>query len=116
MTNQPSCYEISSSNKQCIRGKTGLLGQKQVVFYSQDHKAKVALELLAAIKKVPTLVHMEHEVRLPSVTGTMEVKEKIYSREAVTYSALAYVCQECKTQPIQCFTLLTVRETHLPIR
>ena len=83
----------------------GLFGPKQITFRSQDEKAKVALTLPAANKQVPILIHMEYEVRLPdhdfkvapihkltpSVIGVMEIKETIYSREAVTYSGPTYV-------------------------
>ena len=82
-----------------------LLGPKQVSFHSQDDTVKVALGLPAANKQVPILMHMEYEVRLPghnikitpmhklisSAIGTIEIKEKAYSREAVTYSGTAYV-------------------------
>ena len=58
----------------------------------------MALGLPAANKQVPILMHMKHEVRLPdhdctvalmhklipSVIDAMDVKEKTYSREAVT--------------------------------
>ena len=81
---------------------TGLLGLKQVTFHSQDDKA---LGLVAANKPVPILMYTEYEVCLPdhnftvapmyklipSVIGIMEIKEKTYSTEAVTYSGLTCV-------------------------
>ena len=42
-----------------------LLGPKQVIFYSQDDKAKVALGRPAKNKQTPILMHIEYEVRLP---------------------------------------------------
>ena len=104
-TLQPSCYEIRSCNNQALEEIAGLLGPKQVTFHSQDDKAKVALGLPAENKQVTVLIHMEYEVWLPdhnftiapmrrltpSVIGAMEIKEKSYSREAVTYSGPTYV-------------------------
>ena len=78
---------------------------QQVTFHFQDNKAKVALGLPAANKQAPILMRMEFEIRLPdheftvapmhtlirSVIDIMEIKEKTYSREAVTYSGTTYV-------------------------
>ena len=60
--------------------------------------------LTAANNQVPILMHMEYDVRLsdhdftvtpmhklmPSVIGAIEIKEKTYSREAVTYPGRTY--------------------------
>ena len=83
----------------------GILGPKQVTFHTQDDKAKVALELPAASKQSPIIMHMEYQVQLPdndfvvasmhklipSVIGDIQIKGKTFSNEAVTYSGAMYI-------------------------
>ena len=83
----------------------GILGPKQIIFHSQDDKAKVVLGIPAATKQSPILMHMQYQVRLPdhefvvanmhklipSVIGDMAIKGKTLSNNAVTYSGPNYI-------------------------
>ena len=71
----------------------GILGPNEVIFHSQDDKAKVPLGITAAKKQSPMVMHMEYKVSLPdhdfvvaaghklvpSVIGDMIVKKKCFS-------------------------------------
>ena len=83
----------------------GILGPNEVIFHSQDDKAKVPLGITAAKKQSPIVMHMEYKVSLPdhdfvvaaghklvpSVIGDMIVKKKCFSGDAVTYSGATHV-------------------------
>ena len=78
----------------------GISGPQQVTFHAQDDKAKVGIGLPASKKQASILMHMEYQVQLPdhdyvvapmhklipSVIADMEVKEKMFSKEAVGYT------------------------------
>ena len=82
-----------------------ILSPQQVTFHAQDDKAKVAVGLPAVKKQAPILMHMQYQVQLPdhdyivapmhklipSVIADMEVKEKMFSKEAVGYTGTTYV-------------------------
>ena len=83
----------------------GILSPNEVIFHSQDDKAKVPLGITAAKKQSPMVMHMEYKVSLPdhdfvvaaghklvpSVIGDMIVKKKCFSGDAVTDSGATYV-------------------------
>lgn len=89
-----------------VEALASLLGPAQVVFISQDDKAKVPIGLTAARKQAPMMMHLEYRVKLPdhdwvvapkhkltpSVYGAMIIKERgLGSPDAVTYSGPTYV-------------------------
>ena len=43
----------------------GFLGPEEVVFYSQDNKAKVPIGLAVANNKAPLVMHVTYKVKLP---------------------------------------------------
>ena len=43
----------------------GFLGPEEVVFYSQDNKAKVPIGLAVANNKVSLVMHVTYKVKLP---------------------------------------------------
>ena len=59
-----SCYPIHLPNN-TLDEIAALLVPKQVIFYSQDDKAKLALGRPAENKQTPILILIEYEVRLP---------------------------------------------------
>ena len=76
----------------------GFLSPEEVIFHSQDDKAKVPIGLTAANIQVPLVMHVEYKVKLPdhdfvivkqhklvpSVIGDMQVKAKTFSLDGVT--------------------------------
>lgn len=83
-----------------------ILGPEQVVFISQDDKAKVPIGKTAAKVQAPVLMHLNYKVRLddhdfavgqrhqltPSVYAGIIIKENCMGRkEAVTYSGPTYI-------------------------
>lgn len=83
-----------------------ILGPEQVLFISQDDKAKVPIGKTAAKVQAPVLMHLTYKVRLddhdfavgerhqltPSVYAGIVIKENCMGRkEAVTYSGPTYI-------------------------
>ena len=54
-----------------------ILGPKQVIFLSQDDKARVPLGITAAKKESPTLIHLEYRVRLPDHDWVIAERHKL---------------------------------------
>jgi len=89
-----------------INGVASVLGPDQVLYVSQDDKARVPIGITAANKQAPLLMSMEYRVTLPdhdfvvgarhslipSVYAVLRVKsEHIGKEEAVTYSGPTYI-------------------------
>ena len=101
--NQPST-SFAKATTNALEELAGLLCPREVTFHSQDGKAKVLIGITAASKQAPLLMHMEYKVILPdhdfgvvsqhklipSVIGDMQVREKDFSGDAVTYSGPTY--------------------------
>ena len=83
----------------------GFLGPEEVIFHSQDNKAKFPIGLTAANKQAPLVMHVEYKVKLPDqdfvivkqhklvppVIGEMQVEAKTFSPDGVTYSGPTYI-------------------------
>ena len=54
-----------------------ILGPAEVTFHSHDDKAKVPIELTAANKQAPMLMHMEYQVTLPDHDFVVAPKHKL---------------------------------------
>lgn len=89
-----------------VESLASILGPNQVIFLSQDDKAKVPIGLTAANKQAPLMMHLEYRVRLPdhdwviapkhkltpSVYSAMVIKEHgLGAPDAITYSGPTYV-------------------------
>ena len=75
-------------------------GTEEVVFYSQDNKAKVHIGMTVASKQASLLVHVDCKVNIPDhdfviekqhklvplFIGDTKMKAKIFSSDAFTYS------------------------------
>ena len=78
----------------------GFLRPEEVIFHSEDDKAKDSIGLTATNKQARLVMHAEYNAKLPdhnfliakqqnlvaSVIGDMRVKGKNFSSDAVTYS------------------------------
>ncbi|XP_062556883.1 uncharacterized protein LOC134221713 [Armigeres subalbatus] len=88
-----------------VESLASILGPNQVIFLSQDDKAKVPIGLTAANKQAPLMMHLEYRVRLPdhdwviapkhkltpSVYSAMVIKEHgLGAPDAITYSGPTY--------------------------
>ena len=83
-----------------------ILGPDQVIFLSQDDKARVPLGITAANKEAPVLMHLDYHVKLPdhdwvvaekhklipSVIAGIEIKSQSMAQpDAVSYSGPTYI-------------------------
>ena len=90
---------ITYSTIRHLNEVAGFLGPEEVVFHSQDNKAKVPIGLTAANKQTSLVMHVKYKVKLiakqhklvSSVTGDMQVKAKTFSSDALTYSGPTYI-------------------------
>ena len=83
----------------------GFLAPEEVIFHSQDNKAKLSIGLTVAYKQAPLAMHVEYKVKLPDhdfvivkrhkllpwVIGYMQVKAKTLSPNAAMYSKLTKI-------------------------
>ncbi|XP_041786821.1 uncharacterized protein LOC121602122 [Anopheles merus] len=98
--------EFCTTTIHMLEEMSSLLGPKEVVFLSQDDKARVAIGVTAANKQAPLLMHMECRVTLPDhdwvVANRHKLIPSVYAgitikpngngqREAVGYSGPTYV-------------------------
>ena len=98
------CTNFAKATINALEELAGLVGPREVTFYSQDDKAKVPIGITTASEQAPLLMHMEYKVILPdhdyvvtsqhklipSSTGDMKVRENDFSGDAVTYSGTTY--------------------------
>ncbi len=56
---------IARSTIRHLEEIAGFLGPEEVIFHSQDDKAKVSIGLTAANKQAPLVMHVEYKVKLP---------------------------------------------------
>ena len=98
------CTNFAKAAINALEELAGLLGPREVTFYSQDDKAEVLIGITAARKQALLLMQMEYKVILPdydyvvasqhklipSVIGDMQVRENDFSGDAVTYSGPTY--------------------------
>jgi hypothetical protein len=83
-----------------------MLGPKEVIFMSQDDKARVSIGVTAAVKQKQMLMHLQYRVSLPdhdwvkaskhklipSVYGLMEIQENgLGNPQSVSYSGPTYI-------------------------
>ena len=92
-----------------LKDIAGFLGPEEVIFHSQD-KTKLSIELTAANKQVPLVMHVEYKFRLPdhdfvianqhksvpSVIDDMQEKAKTFTPDAATYSGTTYIGNRSK--------------------
>ena len=98
------CTNFAKATINALEELAGLLCPREVTFHSQDDKAKVPIEITAASKQAPLVMHMEYNVTLPdhdyavasqhklipSVIGDMQVRENDFFEDAVTYCGPTY--------------------------
>lgn len=98
--------EFCKAGIRYLEGIASSLGPEEVIFLSQDDKARVPIGIAAANKQAPLLMHTEYRVRLhdhdwvvadkhkliPSVYAFVEVeKNKMGDPAAVKYSGPTYI-------------------------
>ena len=59
------CTNFAKATISALEELAGLLGPREVKFYSQDNKAKVLIGITAASTQAHLLMHMEYKVILP---------------------------------------------------
>lgn len=68
---------FATTSIQYLESLTSILGPDQVLFISQDDKARVPIGLTAANKQAPLLMHMEYRVKLPDHDWVIAERHKL---------------------------------------
>lgn len=97
---------IATSTIRHLEQIASILGPKEVIFVSQDDKARVNIGVCAANKQRPLLMHLDYRVSLPdhdwvvaskrkfipSVYGLMKIEENgLGNPNSITYTGPTYV-------------------------